>query len=104
MEVKKLQLSGLDHGSPSNLSMNKAAQIINMRPEKGAWRPVPEKTKLFNYPSGTWLNIWLHDQDGINNYIGLYSAFNLKLIDISLGTSKNIKSYTGEVKVEFLKR
>ena len=79
-------------------------EIINARRYKGRLEPIGTKTKLYNLPSGTFNDSWVHDQDNVFNFIGQDSDNNLKLINPSDGSSTLIKAYSGSVNVEFVKR
>jgi len=79
-------------------------ELINLRHRDEKLQPVGHPTKLHNLPSGTFLSIWNHVQDDINNFIGLTDSYELRLIDMELGSSELIKAYSGNVDIVFLKR
>jgi len=87
-------------------------EIVNMRYRDNAWRIIKPPVKLHNELAAHYDNIWLHDQDGVNNMIGWHQSGDsglpeLLLISPALGTHTLIKSFDADVtwgKVYFIKR
>jgi len=85
-------------------------ELTNMRHRDEKLQPVGHPTKLYNLPDRepgqeiNYLQIWNHVQDDINNFIGLTDSYELRLIDMELGSSELIKAYSGNVDIVFLKR
>lgn len=79
-QKKSIIFKGIQRALPQSLMPDGACQeIINLRPRKGAWRPVGTKKVHKSIDLSTYSKVWLHDiENGINegqpNWIGLKSA------------------------------
>ena len=106
MKTAKVNYRGIERNMSSQTVQNGGlGELINFRHYNGRLTPSGNPTKVYNLPEGTFTAIWHHDQDGINNYIGLEKVTNnLKLINLGTGASTLIKNYASSVQVEFLKR
>jgi hypothetical protein len=115
-QQKTITFKGIQRALPQSLMPDGACQeIINLRPRKGAWRPVGTKKQYENWNISNYSEVWMHDiENGMNNgksnMIG-YVKGDGKLFVIWL--SDNILTHTEvartatpdkEVRVVFLKR
>jgi len=110
MLQNKIKYKGIVRaGSHQEIQDGWMDELINLRYRDEKLCPVGHPTKLYGLPNqddppNTFLDIWKHEQDNIDNYIGLTDEYALGLIDMEVGTSKPIKQYSGLVQVVFLKR
>ena len=81
-------------------------EVINLRMHKGRLEPVGTKQKVYSLPTdGTVYNrMWIHEMDTVTKWVGQDNGNNFRLFNPSDGSSSVIKAYSGEVKVEFMKR
>lgn len=130
METTFIEYKGINRSVSSQLVQDGwLDELINIRTRAGKRQPVGKPLKLYEVPTvqmpentvwsdgSQWLNMWKHESDSINNYIGLHYFVStdefeaetaerwLRLIDMEAGTFTTIKDYTGKgnIKVEFLK-
>lgn len=112
METAKITFEGISRQLPlHSIPDGKVDELINFRHDNGRLEPVGNKVKKYNLPlkddgitPETWLKMWVHDQDNVENYIGLTTSYELKLIDNTDSSCSLIKAYSGTVNVEFVKR
>lgn len=107
MITNKIKYSGIARAvSDQEIKDGFLDELMNLRHRQGKLQPVGNPTKLYNLPSGTYTAIWKHEQDNIDNYIGLtQTTYQLKLINMSLGSSTFIKGYSNaDIQVITLKR
>jgi len=112
-QQKSIGFKGIQRALPQSLMPDGACQeVINLRPRKGAWRPVGEKKELYS-SSFTYLDepitfakneIFLHDiegglNEGLPNWIGIKSIY----IDPTLDIDGNpIDAYWGDLAEAYL--
>lgn len=74
-QSKTLAISGIQRNQPQG-SNEACDELINMRFQGGAWRPVGKKASLGGeetpWPKPPYNSIVIHKKDNINNWIGYY--------------------------------
>lgn len=110
MKSRTIELKGINRAIPSGqIADGWLDEAINTRLRNGRRQAVGHATKLYNLPvnAANFNRIWHHDQDNLDNFIGLDKDNNVSLIDLQgTGASQLIKSYADSpvIDIEFMNR
>ena len=106
MEAATIQFRGIERQlGYQDIPDGAMDELINLRHDRGRLEPVGTKEKIHPIPSNDYSKIWIHEADGITNYIGLEKlTYNLYYISSFIAAPTLIKQYTGDVQVTFVKR